>query len=111
MAWLEIKDFAQISLHSVYKILIEAQGAAIMKLKPDNIVSDAYRAATSVVREIMPGLMQYLTKSDGTWMRLEFKETGLDITIDNGSKVKAGMIFNVALGFHELPSITDNPRN
>lgn len=94
-----------------YEVLLKAQEAAISALKPGNKVSAAYQAAISVVEADAPELVANLTKSAGTGIGLEFRESGLTINAKNDRVVKVGMIFNVSIGFQNLQTQTKNPKN
>ncbi|PKA51534.1 FACT complex subunit SPT16 [Apostasia shenzhenica] len=93
-----------------YEVLLKAQNAAINTLKPDNVLSSAYKAAVAVVEKEAPELLPNLTKTAGTGIGLEFRESGLILNTKNDRTVKAGMVFNVSLGFHNLQSSTKNPK-
>ncbi|KAJ6809960.1 FACT complex subunit SPT16-like [Iris pallida] len=93
-----------------YEVLLKAHEAAIGALKPGNRVSSAYQAATAVVEKEAPELLPNLTKSAGTGIGLEFRESGLILNMKNDRVIKAGMIFNVTLGFQNLEAQTKNPK-
>ncbi|XP_059648380.1 FACT complex subunit SPT16-like [Cornus florida] len=85
-----------------YEVLLKAHDAAIGALKPGNKVSAVYQAALSLVEKDAPDLVNNLTKSAGTGIGLEFRESGLSLNIKNERVLKAGMVFNVTLGFQNL---------
>ncbi|XP_042491815.1 FACT complex subunit SPT16-like [Macadamia integrifolia] len=91
-----------------YEVLLKAHEAAIGALKPGNKVSAAYQAALSVVEKEAPELAPNLTKSAGTGIGLEFRESGLSLNAKNDRVLKAGMAFNVSLGFQNLQAQTKN---
>jgi nucleosome binding factor SPN SPT16 subunit len=93
-----------------YAVLLKAHEAAIGALKPGNKVSAAYQAALSVVEEEAPELVPNLSKSAGTGIGLEFRESGLNLNAKNDRVVKAKMVFNVSLGFQNLQNQIDNPK-
>lgn len=93
-----------------YAVLLKAHEAAIGALKPGNKVSAAYLAALSVVEKEAPELVSNLTKSAGTGIGLEFRESGLNLNAKNDRVVKANMVFNVSLGFLNLQNQTDNKK-
>ncbi|KAJ4717345.1 FACT complex subunit SPT16 [Melia azedarach] len=94
-----------------YEVLLKAHEAAISALKPGNKVSASYQAAVSVVEKEAPELLPDLTKSAGTGIGLEFRESGLNLNAKNDRMVKAKMIFNVSIGFQNLQYQTSNPKN
>lgn len=93
-----------------YEVLLKAHEAAISLLTPGRKLNAAYQAAVSVVKKDAPELLPYLTKSAGTGIGLEFRESGLNINAKNERVVKQNMIFNVSLGFQNLPNETKNPK-
>ena len=94
-----------------YEVLLKAHEAATSALKPSNKVNAAYQAAISVVEADAPELVANLTKSAGTGIGLEFCGSRLTINAKNDRVVKAGMIFNVSIGFQNLQTQTKNPKN
>ncbi|MQM10974.1 hypothetical protein Taro_043879 [Colocasia esculenta] len=74
-----------------YEVLLKAQDAAISALRPGNKVSAAYQAAVSIVEKESPELLANLTKSAGTGIGLEFRESGLGLNAKNDRLVKSGM--------------------
>lgn len=93
-----------------YEVLLKAHEAAIGALKPGNKVSAAYQAALAVVEKDAPELVSNLTKSAGTGIGLEFRESGLNLNAKNDRVLKPGMVFNVSLGFQNLQTNTNNPK-
>ncbi|KAL2477705.1 FACT complex subunit SPT16 [Forsythia ovata] len=94
-----------------YEVLLKAHEAAILTLKPGNMVSAVYQAVLAVVERDAPELVPNLTKSAGTGIGLEFRESGLSLNAKNDRVLKAGMIFNVSLGFQNLQTGTSNPKS
>ncbi|KAL3843574.1 hypothetical protein ACJIZ3_000977 [Penstemon smallii] len=93
-----------------YEVLLKAHDAAIAALKPGNKASDAYLAALSIVEKEAPELGPNLTKTAGTGIGLEFRESGLSLNGKNDKMLKTGMIFNVSLGFQNLQIESKNPK-
>jgi nucleosome binding factor SPN SPT16 subunit len=93
-----------------YEVLLKAQEAAINALKPGNNAASVYQAALLIVEKEAPELALNLTKSAGTGIGLEFRESGLNLNAKNERTLKQGMIFNVSLGFQNLHAETKNPK-
>ncbi|MCL7025085.1 hypothetical protein MKW94_006052 [Papaver nudicaule] len=93
-----------------YGVLLKAHEAAIGALKAGSKVSAAYEAALAVVEKDGPELVPNLTKTAGTGIGLEFRESGLNLNAKNDRILKAGMVFNVSLGFQNLQAQTNNPK-
>lgn len=85
-----------------YETLMKAHEAALEALKPGNRMSAVYQAAVDVIEKNAPELLRNLTKSAGTGIGLEFRESGLNLNPKNDRIIKAGMVFNVSLGLHNL---------
>ncbi|KAK9283614.1 hypothetical protein L1049_011864 [Liquidambar formosana] len=94
-----------------YEVLLKAHEAAISALKPGNKVSAVYQAALSVVEKDAPELVVSMTKTVGTGIGLEFRESGLSLNAKNDRVLKAGMVFNVSLGFQNLQTQTSKPKS
>lgn len=93
-----------------YEVLLRAQEAAISTLKSGNKISAAYQAALSVVEKDAPELASSLTKTAGTGIGLEFRESGLNLNAKNDRILRPGMVFNVSLGFQNMQAETKNPK-
>lgn len=93
-----------------YEVLLKAHDAAIGALKPGNKVSAAHHAAVAVVEKEAPEFLPNLTKSAGTGVGLEFRESGFSLNSRTDRPLKAGMVFNVSLGFQNLRAKTNNPK-
>ncbi|XWS58058.1 hypothetical protein CRYUN_Cryun08bG0002600 [Craigia yunnanensis] len=93
-----------------YEVLLKAQEASISALKSGNRVSSVYQAAVSVVEKDAPELAANLTKTAGTGIGLEFRESGLSLNAKNDRILRPGMVFNVSLGFQNLQTETNNPK-
>ncbi|KAL9685037.1 hypothetical protein QQ045_022483 [Rhodiola kirilowii] len=94
-----------------YEVLLKAQEAAINALKPGNKTSDAYQAVLSVVEKNAPELLANLTKSAGTGIGLEFRESGLNLNSKNDKVLKENMVFNVSVGFQNLRTEINKPKS
>ncbi|KAL8229891.1 hypothetical protein R6Q57_014791 [Mikania cordata] len=87
-----------------YQVLLKAHEAAVAALKPGNKACDVYKAARAVVKKEAFELTSNLTKSAGTGIGLEFRESGLALNEKNEKILKAGMVLNVSLGFQNMQS-------
>lgn len=97
--------------NKAYEVLLKAHEAAIGALKPGNKLSSVYQAAFAVVERDAPEFINNLTKSAGTGIGLEFRESGLIINAKNDKVLRAGMVFNVSLGFHNLQAETRSEKS
>ncbi|XP_057531965.1 FACT complex subunit SPT16 [Amaranthus tricolor] len=94
-----------------YEVLLKAQEAAISALKAGNKASGVYQAALVVVEKEAPDLVKNLTKSAGTGIGLEFRESGLSLNAKNDKVLKPGMVFNVSIGFQNMKTDASNPKS
>ncbi|KAK6777074.1 hypothetical protein RDI58_023791 [Solanum bulbocastanum] len=97
--------------NKAYEVLLKAHEAAIGALKPGNKLSSVYQTALEVVERDAPEFVSNLTKSAGTGIGLEFRESGLIINAKNDKVLRAGMVFNVSLGFHNLQTGTTTEKS
>ncbi|CAM6087378.1 unnamed protein product [Calypogeia fissa] len=94
-----------------YKVLLKAHEQAINALRPGKTMSAVYKAALAVVEKEGPEFLPHLTKNAGTGIGIEFRESGLTLSARNERVLKAGMVFNVVIGFHGLETPTSkNPK-
>ncbi|KAG2311110.1 hypothetical protein Bca4012_025566 [Brassica carinata] len=91
-----------------YEVLLKAHEAAINALRPGKNLNAVYQAALSVVEKEAPELVDKLTKSAGTGIGLEFRESGLNINAKNDKVLRSDMAFNVSLGFQNLECETES---
>lgn len=90
------------SQEQAYRVLLVAQEAAIGALKPGSPLSVAYAAASAVVRRVAPGLTASMSRTAGSSMGIEFRESGGTLDARNANPVQAGMVFNVCLSLENL---------
>lgn len=95
---------------NAYKVLRQAHDAAIAALTPGSKCCSSYQAAVAVIRDKAPELLPFLTKSAGTGIGIEFRESWLSLSEKNDRTLKEGMIFNVSLGFQNLIDKTNNEK-
>jgi len=73
-------------------------------------MSAVFKAAVAVFEKNAPELLPNLTKSAGTGIGLEFRESGLNLNAKNDRLIKEGMIFNVNLGLSNIQAETNNEK-
>jgi nucleosome binding factor SPN SPT16 subunit len=93
-----------------YETLLKAHEAAIEALKSGNPMSAVYNAAVAVIERDAPNLLPHLTKTAGTGIGLEFRESGLSLNAKNDRQIKLGMIFNVSLGLQNVQAETTSEK-
>lgn len=85
-----------------YDFLVSLQEHVIENLTDGTPLSEVYNKGLEFVKENEPSLVDKMTKNFGFATGIEFREASLLIQAKNDLKAKAGMIFNVAIGFSEL---------
>ncbi|TKW42220.1 hypothetical protein SEVIR_1G369300v4 [Setaria viridis] len=73
-------------------------------------MSAVYQAAVKVIERDAPELLPNLTKSAGTGIGLEFRESGLNLNAKNYRRIKQGMVFNISLGLHNVQAETTSEK-
>ncbi|XP_051201231.1 FACT complex subunit SPT16 [Lolium perenne] len=101
---------ATLTQSKAYETLLKAQEAALAACKPGNQMCAVYQAAVAVFEKNAPELLPNLTKSAGTGMGLEFRESGLNLNAKNDRLIKEGMVFNVCLGLSNVQAETNNEK-
>ena len=87
-------------------------------MKEGAVARDVYQHALAYVKEKKPELEKHFVKNIGHGVRaqsqvftqpltppqmgMEFRDTAYLLSPKNGRKLKAGMVFNLALGFQDL---------
>ncbi|KAL6141844.1 hypothetical protein ACLB2K_060130 [Fragaria x ananassa] len=91
-----------------------SNAARTFLIDANSIQSKAYdvllKAHVAAIKKDAPELLPNLTKSTGTSIGIEFRESGLNLNGKNDRVLKADMVFNVSLGFHNLQSDISNSK-
>jgi nucleosome binding factor SPN SPT16 subunit len=95
-----------------YEVLLEVQEACIAAMKPGKPLKSVYKAAVSYLqqKEGCDHLVSKLPKTLGFAMGLDFRETALLLSPKNSLAFKQGMVFCLALGFHDV-ELSEADRN
>lgn len=92
-----------------YAALIATFDKCLEQMIPGNELKDVYEAAKNYLSKSHPHLVPHLPKTLGFAIGLEFRDSTLVLNGVNATKFTAGMVFNLAVGFHNIP-IPDNER-
>ena len=95
----------------IYEFLLELQEKALEKLVDGARICDVYNSIFNLVQSKDESLLDKLTKNFGFSIGLEFREGSLLITSKNRSKIKRGMVFNLAIGFSNLKNAQATDEN
>ncbi|KAG8680215.1 FACT complex subunit spt16, partial [Ceratobasidium sp. 395] len=87
---------------SIYSFTLNLQSELLSKLRDGTPAKDVYMHAVSYIKQKKPDLEKHFTKNVGFGMGLEYRDSSYLLSPKNGRQVKAGMIFNLSIGFSDL---------
>ncbi len=87
-----------------YRLLLNLENYLIAQMRPGETLFHIYEKGVSFVKETNPDLVQYLTKSFGYSIGLEFKDNTFSVAPKCDRKIEAGMTFLLQVGFAGIPS-------
>lgn len=96
------------SMERTYELLLEAQELCISELRPGVSIDKVVIKVQKLIQSRNPRLSERLTKNLGFGIGLEFRESSNVLTHKNQNVVKEGMVFNVAIGFDDIPISTSH---
>ncbi|CAB4485087.1 unnamed protein product [Rhizophagus irregularis] len=85
-----------------YEILLELQRRIVEHIKSGVKLRDVYVKAINFVKNKKPELVSHFVKSLGHGMGIEFRESAYSINAKSTKEFKAGMVFNLSVGFQNL---------
>jgi len=85
-----------------YDFLVSLEEHVIENLTDGTALSQVYSKGVEFVNENEPALLDKMTKNFGFGTGIEFRESSFLIQAKSDVKAKAGMIFNIAIGFSDL---------
>lgn len=86
----------------VYQLLIKVYVACKDKLRKGNSIQSIYEVAVQTIKKNNEKYLPHFTKNCGFSMGLEFRESTFVIKGKKPSILKAGMIFNLCVGFNNI---------
>jgi len=86
----------------LYDFLVSLQEHVIENLVDGVSLSEVFNIGLEFVKEHEPKMVDKMTKNFGFATGIEFREGALLISPKNDVKARAGMVFNIAIGFSEL---------
>ncbi|KAG9104453.1 FACT complex subunit spt16 [Ceratobasidium sp. 370] len=87
---------------SIYSFTLSLQSELLSKLRDGTPAKDVYTHAVSYIKQKKPDLEKHFAKSVGFGMGLEYRDSSYLLSPKNSRQVKAGMIFNLSIGFSDL---------
>ncbi|XP_065915341.1 FACT complex subunit SPT16-like [Dysidea avara] len=85
-----------------YNFLLAVYEKVLESLKDGAQLSSVYAAAMKHIEQNKPDLLEHFTKTAGFATGIEFRESSMMIGPKCTATAKAGMVFNVTLGFNQL---------
>lgn len=85
-----------------YNFLLNLQEEVLRQLQPGKRLCEVYEASLAFARKEKPALVDSLTKTFGSAMGIEFRESSLLIGAKCTAVVQKGMVFNVYVGLSGL---------
>lgn len=90
-------------IESCYATLLALYNHLLEKMIPGNELKEVYTAAQTFLKDKNPELISYLPKNFGFAIGLEFRDATMLLSAGNSRVFAAGMIFNLTVGFHNIP--------
>jgi nucleosome binding factor SPN SPT16 subunit len=91
------------SMERAYALLEEAHDMCIAELRPAKVIGSIVEKVTRYIESKNAKLAKLLTKNFGFGIGLDFRESSMLLTAKNAHVVQVGMVFNVAMGFQNIP--------
>ncbi|QRV75255.1 SPT16-general chromatin factor (subunit of the heterodimeric FACT complex) [Ceratobasidium sp. AG-Ba] len=86
----------------IYSFTLSLQSELLSKLRDGTPAKDVYAHAMSYIKQKKPELEKHFAKNVGFGMGLEYRDSSYLLSPKNARQVKAGMIFNLSIGFSDL---------
>ncbi|OQR85010.1 FACT complex subunit SPT16 [Achlya hypogyna] len=99
------------SMERSYELLLDAHELCISELRPGKKISSVVEKVTKFIESKNPKLAKLLTKNFGFGIGLDFRESSMLLSAKNTHVVQAGMAFNVAIGFQNIPVPDTRPKH
>jgi nucleosome binding factor SPN SPT16 subunit len=90
-------------IEQTYATLLSMYNVCLEAMLVGNELKDVYAAANDYLTKKNPALIAYMPKTLGFSIGIEFRDGTLVLNQSNGSKFAEDMIFNLAVGFHNVP--------
>jgi len=90
-------------VEKTYAVLLGLHNACLELMIVGNELKDVYEGAKKFVEKKDAALLPFLTKTLGFSIGLEFRDGTLVLNDKNSTKFEEGMVFTLAVGFHNVP--------
>lgn len=90
-----------------YTFLLELQQAVLKQMKAGTAIKQVHQAAIDYIKQKKPELEEHFVKTLGFGTGIDFRDSSYLINAKNERTLRENMVFNVSLGFQNLP----DPKN
>ena len=94
---------APTKVEKTYGTLLALYTACLECMIPGNEFKDVFEGAKTFLKKKDPNLLTFLPKNLGFAIGLEFRDSSLVLNNVNTTKFAVGMVFNLAVGFQNIP--------
>jgi nucleosome binding factor SPN SPT16 subunit len=97
-------------IENLYNILLSLYNRCLESMIKGIELKEVYENAKKYLNEKDSSLLAYLPKSLGFSIGLEFRDSSLVLNGTNTTKFVPGMVFNLSIGFHNIPLTEDDTK-
>jgi nucleosome binding factor SPN SPT16 subunit len=98
-------------IENTYNTLLSLYNRCLEAMIKGKELKDVYENARKYLQEKDPSLLTYLPKSFGFATGLEFRDSTLVLNQTNTAKFLSGQVFNLSVGFHNIPLTEEDTAN
>lgn len=98
-------------VEKTYAILISLHDVCLEHMTKGRELKDVYEGARNFLKGKDASLLSYLPKTFGFSIGIEFRDSTLVLNQTNSAKFKPGMVFNLSVGFHNIPLTEEDTKS
>jgi nucleosome binding factor SPN SPT16 subunit len=102
---------APTKVEETYSVLMTMYEKCLEKMVPGAELKEVYNAAKAYLTSKDATLLTYLPKTLGFAMGLQFRDSTLLLNDKSTMKFAEGMVFNISVGFHNVPLAAEDKQN
>lgn len=95
-------------IEQTYTLLLSLFNACLESMIIGNELKDVYQAALDFLTKKNSALLSHLPKTLGFAVGIEFRDSSLVLNSSNTTKFVDDMIFNLSVGFHNVPLLPED---
>lgn len=88
---------------SLYNVLLEVQSAVLNSFRARKPLKDVYDVAVRTVEAKKPDMVEHFVKSIGFATGIDYRDSSYVIGPKSTRTLRENMVFNLALGFQNVP--------